>query len=189
MKNQLLKFGEVVKALSENEILTERGKPIDVQNFKKMVASGKVPFYVIGRGAVRYFDYRQVEQVFVPADIEADDEIEEDDFKQMMLDAQEAGMQFAQYVKAKEVYETYISKKLDNFIKQREHIPIDEIKAFLEVIIGELKAKLYNVPNQTKAKFNKLDQKIVDFNYTLIDKAFAELHRKSDNLEDKLSVH
>jgi len=149
-----------------------------------MVAGGEVPFYTLGKSPTRYFDYDQVEQVFNP--VSCDDMDEDDDFKKMMIEAIDAGMQFSQYIKAKEVYETYISKKIDNFVKRREYIPLDEIKAFLEMVIGELKAKLYNVPTQTKAKHNDLDQEIIDFNYKLIDNAFAELYRKSDSLEEKL---
>lgn len=184
LRKDLLTTTEILKILKEDGITTSVGTEINRETFKKMVSSGKIPHYKVPKKKLLYFVLDEVMDVFVPTKHIADDE--EDEFKKMIIEAESVGMQFSQYVKAKEVYETYVSKNLDNAIKRREHIPLHEIKSVMEVIVGELKSKMYNIPTKVKSHFHKLDNEVTDYMRESIDSAFSQLYYKSNKLEEDL---
>ncbi|MNO07032.1 hypothetical protein D3C81_2290700 [compost metagenome] len=56
----------------------------------------------------------------------------------------------------------------------------------MEVIVGELKSKMYNIPTKVKSHFHKLDNDVTDYMRESIDSAFSQLYYKSNKLEEDL---
>lgn len=71
------------------------------------------------------------------------------------------------------------SKRKENEFKKELGVLIDveEAQALMELILSNMKTKMYNVPHLTKAKYSRTTKEQVDFMYMLIDEAFAEFHK------------
>jgi phage terminase Nu1 subunit (DNA packaging protein) len=176
VKRILLTKKELLEKLQKDDIKTETGKPMTERNLTAYIAKDKIPCFYKGDGGHRLFLYEEVLESLYPSKND-DIEDEKDEFRRLIDEAIEIGMQPAQYIKAKETYETYEHKRLENEEKRRELIPMQEAREVLEVAITNLKSKHYNIPNQLKSEFPKLEQDVIDTTYTLIDKSYEDIHK------------
>lgn len=189
-KNRVLMVtADVVKALNENGITTPTGAEVNLSNFNKMINDGKIPFYHYRkRGAkkwARLFDYEQVEKALLPKsdeNVEIEESKDDEEFEKLYQQSIKLEIPFAQFIKAKETYSTYKLKELEVALKKREQIPMDEAKSIIEVMLSNLKSKMYNISSRFKARFPKASQEEVDYIYTEIDNSFGDIYNSIDDV-------
>lgn len=71
------------------------------------------------------------------------------------------------------------SKKKENEFKKELGvlIELEEAEAVMELILSNMKTKMYNAPHLFKAKFPKITKEQVEYLYMLIDEAFSEFNK------------
>jgi len=71
------------------------------------------------------------------------------------------------------------SKKKENEFKKEIGvlIELEEAEAVMELILSNMKNKMYNTPHLLKAKFPKITKEQVEYLYMLIDEAFSEFNK------------